>query len=115
MLSKQQILEAKDVRTETVAVPEWGGEVLVKTMSGTERDAYEVSLATGDKPGLPNLVDVRARLLVFTLVNEDGSRIFTLDEIGVLGAKSAAALDRLFDAARRLNGIGREIEVLAKN
>ncbi len=39
---------ADDLPRETVSVPEWGGEVLVRTMSGTDRDAFEASLLEKD-------------------------------------------------------------------
>jgi hypothetical protein len=48
-------------------------------------------------------------------VDEDGKRVFTEAEVKALGAKSARALDRLFDTARRLSGLGDEdVETLAE-
>ena len=47
ILSKEAILAADDLPREKVNVPEWGGEVLVRTMSGTDRDAFEASLQIG--------------------------------------------------------------------
>ena len=44
ILSKDAILAADDLPRETVHVPEWGGDVYVRTMSGTDRDAFETSL-----------------------------------------------------------------------
>ena len=50
ILNKAAILAAEDLKTETVAVPEWGGEVRVRTLTGTERDAFESGLvAEGGK------------------------------------------------------------------
>ena len=40
ILSKDAILAADDLPRETVHVPEWGGDVYVRTMSGTDRDAF---------------------------------------------------------------------------
>ena len=41
VLSKEQILQADDLKTETVEVPEWGGDVLLRELRGRERDAFE--------------------------------------------------------------------------
>ncbi len=104
ILSKDAILAADDLPRETVNVPEWGGEVLVRTMSGTDRDAFEASLL--EKDG--RMENVRARLVALTLCDAQGDRLFNDSEIAALGRKSARALDRVFSVAQRLNGIGVE-------
>ena len=104
ILSKDAILAADDLPRETVNVPEWGGEVLVRTMSGTDRDAFEASLL--EKDG--RMENVRARLVALTLCDAQGDRLFDDSEIAALGRKSARALDRVFSVAQRLNGIGVE-------
>ena len=43
-LTRDAILEAEDIETEEVAVPEWGGNVLVRGLSGTQRDIWEQGL-----------------------------------------------------------------------
>src|SRR5258707_11983730 len=43
-LSRDAILEAKDREVVEVDCPEWGGSVLVRGMSGKERDMFEMSL-----------------------------------------------------------------------
>jgi hypothetical protein len=40
-LTRDSILNAKDLKKELVKVPEWGGEVYVRCMTGSERDAFE--------------------------------------------------------------------------
>ena len=102
ILSKVAILAADDLPRETVIIPEWGGEVLVRTMSGTDRDAFEASLL--EKDG--RMENVRARLVALTLCDSQGDRLFDDSEIAALGRKSARALDRVFSVAQRLNGIG---------
>ena len=104
ILSKDAILAADDLPRETVNIPEWGGEVLVRTMSGTDRDAFEASLL--EKDG--RMENVRARLVALTLCDLQGDRLFNDSEIAALGRKSARALDRVFSVAQRLNGIGVE-------
>lgn len=111
MLSKASILAAQDLPRETVNVPEWGGDVTVATMTGTERDTFEQELSDDkDNPIF------RARVLVRCLTDEAGKPLFTADDIEALSSKSAKALDRLYTVAKRLNGIGKdEQEELRKN
>ena len=101
MLTREQILQSDDLPRETVQVPEWGGEVQVRTMTGTDRDAFEASLI--GKEG--RLENVRARLVSLTLCDETGSRLFSDGDISALGGKSAKALDRVF-AGLVAQGVG---------
>lgn len=116
-LSKEQILSADDCKRRTVAVPEWGGDVLVSTMTGTARDAWEQSLLIRKNGKTePNMENMRARLVAATLVDDEGKRLFTDDDVSALGKKSAAALERVCKVAQALNGIGEaELEELKGN
>lgn len=124
ILTKQQILDADDLQVETVEVPEWGGEVFVRGLSGTERDAWEQSIidmkqaaARRNGAGLDyDFANFRAKLVARCIVDEDGQRLFGESEIGLLGRKSAAALDRVFTVAQRLSGLSsQDVEELTKN
>ena len=114
-LSKNQILATNDIKKETVSVPEWGGEVIVKALSGSERDEYESSLFDGNK-SKASMANVRAKLCALSMVDDSGERMFTLKEAKELGNKSAAALDRVFKVAQDLSGLGAgAIEEAAEN
>lgn len=117
LLNKAQILKAEDLTIETVKVPEWDGEVNVRTMTGTERDKFETSLIDSKGNDITrNTTNLRAKLLSLCIVDKDGKRLFNDKEISDLGGKSAKALDRLFAVAQKLNGIGVEdVEDLTKN
>jgi hypothetical protein len=106
ILSKQQILEAQDLRRETITVPEWGGDVIVKTMTGTERNDWQRSLMGSD--GEPDLSGAMPKLLARCLVDEHGARLFEEFDLQALGEKSGAVIERLINVAQRLNGLGRE-------
>ena len=111
MLTREQILQCDDLPREIVNVPEWGGEVQVRTMTGTDRDAFEASLI--GKEG--RLENVRARLVSLAVCDESGERLFADADIAALGSKSAKALDRVFAVAQGLNGIGSDQVDQAKN
>lgn len=107
LLSRDDILKAEDIAAETVSVPEWGGEVLVRGLTGRERDTFEADLLV--RRGGQMEVDprnARARLVALCVVGDDGKRLFTRDDIGALGEKSAAALNRVYEMAARLSGLG---------
>ena len=117
LLTKSAILAADDLKNEDVDVPEWGGTVRVRAFSGRERDAFEASLVRGDgKDRKVDLTNMRARLVALTVVDESGQTVFTHDDVDLLGAKSGAALDRVFSVAQKLNGLsGADVEELTKN
>lgn len=102
ILTKEQILAADDKPTRDVPVPEWGGEVRIRTMSASERDQWEAEVY-GE--GKVNTVDFRARFCALCIVDDQGAPVFTNAEVRALGAKSAAALQRVFNAAQTLNAL----------
>ena len=114
MLNRDAILGSSDLPKELVSVPEWGGDLYVRTLNGTERDLFEQSMV--GKKNKTNLDNVRARFAVLTICDESGARLFTANDAEALGKKSASALDRVFAVAQRLNGFSSEdAEELAKN
>lgn len=115
-LTKEQILNANDLPVEEVEVPQWGGSVFVRTMTASERDTLEGEQIAARKSGNTEFADIRARIGARCIVDADGKRLFSETEIGLLGQKSSAALDLIFEAAQRLNGMSDEdIEELEKN
>ncbi len=123
-LSKTEILGAKDAQCEDVAVPEWGGVVRVKSLSGREKDVFEASLTITQRKGdklvqTPNMANVRAKLVAASVVDENNVPVFTSEDIAELGNKSAAALDRIVDVAKRLSRFSaadlKELEAGLKN
>jgi hypothetical protein len=105
-LSSEEILGIEDILEELVEVPEWKGTVRVRGLTGRERDAYEASLfEQRGRNTKTNLQNARARLVVLSVVDARGQRMFTESQIPELGAKSAAALDRIWKKARDLSGM----------
>lgn len=122
LLSKAAILACEDLPTTDVDVPEWGGTVRVKGMTGAQRDAFEDSLfidvPSADGKTIARKQDtknIRAKLVAASLVDADGAALFTQSEIDTLAQKSARALSRVFEAAQRLNGMTPEAKEEAKN
>ena len=115
LLTRDQILQAQDLKTQDIEVPEWGGTVRISMMTGRSRDLYEAGLFK-NKDSEANYDNLRARYLSYCLVNEKGDLIFTMQDVVELGKKSGVAIDRVFEAANQLNGTSNEgMEELAKN
>ncbi len=115
-LTRAQILSAEDLKSERVKIPEWDGEVIVRELTGTERDHYEASVVKTN--GMQVSIDssnMRAKLVALSCVDKEGARLFTEEDVVALGKKAASALDRIVDVARRLSRIGEEeLESLGK-
>lgn len=107
ILDKKSVLSAKDIIKELVPVPEWGGEVYVRGMSGEERDKWEAGIVTSNgKTQRVDMKNVRAKLAAMTVCDEEGNLLFSTNDVPDLSKKSAAALQRIFAVAQRLSKIG---------
>jgi hypothetical protein len=117
LLTKDAILSANDLVTEDVEVPEWGGTVRVRAISGAERDAFEQAIVTRKgKNVTTNLANIRAKMVALCVVDENGQRLFGDKDVLLLGTKSAAALDRVFTVAQQLAGLtDKDVDELAEN
>ena len=117
ILTRETILEADDLKRELVKIPEWGGDLYITTLSGADRDSYEASICRFEGgTARQDFENMRAKLVSRTAVDESGKRIFSDKDTIELGRKSAAALDRCFAVASRLNAVSdSDMEELAKN
>lgn len=121
LLTREAILGIEDIPTEDVDVPEWGGTVRVKGLTGKDRDAFEASIVgdTAAKKGQSrklNMANMRARFVALSIVDEQGVRVFSDGDVTALGAKSSVALNRVYTVAQRLSGLSDEdVEELAGN
>ncbi len=87
---------------ETVEVPEFGGEVIVRGLMLRDRIALFTSAGTDNSAHL-------SKLLAATVVDADGVQIYTDEEWEEFGAKNFDACIRLFNVARRLSGLNAEV------
>lgn len=110
VLDKAAIMAASDVKLEKVHVPEWNGDVYIKTLSGTERDTFE------DAYSQEKMKNFRSRFLSLTLCDKDGGRLFGDNEVDVVGKKSATVINRLFEKAWAFNAFRSEdVDAMGKD
>lgn len=116
LLTRDDILSSNDLPRELISVPEWGGDVYVRGLSGVERDKFEASImeirGTARKVNLENM---RAKLCALTICDDGGNLLFSDADVKELGKKSAVALTRVFTVAQRLSGLsGEDVEQMTK-
>ena len=116
-LTREQILSARDIKTEMVDVPQWGGAVLVRGLSGEEREAFEKASMVETPSG--NRADrrsgrtsrevaregLRARLVAWFVVDAEGNNLFTEADVAALNKKSGGALEKVIKVGLRLSGM----------
>lgn len=118
LLTADQIFAADDRKYEVVPVPEWGGDVRLRTLSGKERDKFESTLQQRKGNRVKdNMENFRARLVGLCAVDATGGPLFTnTQQINLLGDRSVAALQRLFDKCNEMNGFSeQDIEELTED
>lgn len=117
-LTKEQIITASDLPTEDVSVPEWGGTVGVRGMSVAQRAAWADSVQVTGPDGKKSVDTSRfqAALVAACVIGDDGHPVFETADVAILAGKSASAMQRVFDVAQRLCGMGDSaVEAAAKN
>lgn len=103
MLSRDFILSINDLKPEKLEVPEWGGYVYIRKLTGRERGEIESYSRNGK-----DLSDFRALLAVRCVCDENGKRLFTDADQAAIGQKSAEALDRILLAVTKANALGEQ-------
>lgn len=98
ILSADDIFAAEDIQTCEVDVPEWGGTVVLKMLTGEQMIAFWEKNKKSESEAMANLIAMSA-------VKPDGSPLFTEEQVSRLKKKSFKAMTRLQDAALKLNGL----------
>jgi hypothetical protein len=96
-MTRDEILALREYRTDSVDVAGWG-KVMLREMSG--RDRFTLSDAARD-----NAADFMAEVLVRSVCDEAGARLFKDDDAAALAAKPLRVIETLFERAMVLNGM----------
>ncbi len=110
---RNKIFAIQDLPTEKVIVPEWDDAVIyVRAMSAKERDDWQFSrmVEDGENGKTMSMENLTASMLIKVLCSDKKGkkRIFKDEDAEMLGDMSAAALNRLSEAAKKLNGVSDE-------
>jgi len=116
MLTKENILGANDLLIRDVDVPEWCGVVQLRSLPGTERDLFENTVQKRKVGANLELKGLKVLLLSLTIIDGEGKLMFSESDLDKLNSKSAKVINKLFEVATEMNGIGEEaVEELRKN
>jgi hypothetical protein len=113
VLDKKTIIAAKDLKRETVEVPEWGdgAQIIIGELSAGDRLKFGHAVTAEENQGKLFV----SNALTWFIINEDGSRMFDESDAEDLAGKSMDVLTRLFHVAEKLNKIGKAVEKEIKN
>lgn len=92
------ILARDDGAHVDVPCPEWDCTVRLAVMTLAERAAWSEKVGAVKDPGLSSAI-----LICCCARNADGTPLFTLDQAAALAGKSGVVLERLTEAALKLN------------
>ena len=106
VLDRRDLLKPLKPYMELVPVPEMGGDVYVRAMSGRERDDFERWLLAERKSDTDIPEGFRERMLLASLSDENGRPLINEDDISQLMAQPSNVVEALFAAACRINGMG---------
>lgn len=114
LLNAAAILSAPDVKTIDINVPEWGGSVRLKAATPSI-----IAKVRAEAPTKTEVIDGKTvvttlpdeyfgyRLLARSVVDEEGSPVFTSEDIAsLIETKSVKVLERLMSEVNKLNGHG---------
>lgn len=119
-LSRDQILNSKDISTREVNTPEWGGSVLVRALTLKEvkewRRSFQVRTVTTDKKTGKTSIDyvvdpekaamAGASLLMISVIDESGNRVFTSEsDIEKLAERAFAPVSRVCAVIQEISGL----------
>jgi hypothetical protein len=114
-LSKDQIFGAADSDVIEIDIPEWGGSIKLKPMTGEQRAGYEFWAATASKKN-SDFRGIRERTIIACAVDDAGEPLFSADDLATLAKKNAVILDRLSVECQRISGLlADDVEEAAKN
>ena len=103
LTNPQAILSRDDATYSEVDVPEWGGSIRIKSLSGAERTQILKAMNRNKE----TVDGVFEKLIVLGAVDENGKKLFTDDAatLAILQSKDAGVTRRIGEAVLKLSGI----------
>jgi hypothetical protein len=108
--TKEELFGAK-LETFEIDIPRLGKSVRVRELSGKERDIFQSFVdqnTTIDEDGKPqvSIKGLRVRLIQMSIIDENGNRMFSTNDLDKLGEMPAKIIETLATKLQKLNGIG---------
>lgn len=103
--------------TDELDIPELGGSVRVRGISGADRQQIvnKARIKKGPRKGEIDDEQFRAGMLAASLIDDEGAPLLQYDDLAVLSQLPAGLVDRVMGTVNRLSGFGeKEEEALGK-
>jgi hypothetical protein len=104
ILSAKDILDVDDLETLDVDVPEWGGIARLRVLNGEQLLQFFAK-----QKEMSNLQSSML-LLAMSLIDENGTPLYTEDQIAQISKKSFKVITRLAKKAMELNALSEDKE-----
>jgi hypothetical protein len=101
-MNKEQFFAAVAAEVKEVEVKALGAVLRFKVLTGEARDKFHELMGAGDK----SASHFEASIVAATVVNEDGSPMFSSEDVATLKASSATAVAEVAKVAMDVNRIG---------
>ena len=98
MLSANDILNKQDFKTELVNVPEWGGEVRIRSLSAKDVD----QLISNESD---SITERTVKTIIAGCVDSEGNKLFTNEHFEILSDKSQNSILFLSSKILELTGL----------
>lgn len=125
LLNRNQILEAKDIKTKDIEVPEWGGTIRIKQLSAKEYNDITMSMVNIRKMAAKQISrknpdDVedainetavknqKILLIVKSVVDENMKPLFTEADMELLYQKNTNVVDKIIAEIEEFNSVSTE-------
>lgn len=101
-LTKDQIKQANDIVLSEYDVPEWGGSIFIRSLSGAQMaDAQKAFKKASDQEKL-------TLMIIYCACDEQGNQLFSFTDTPWLNAKNMNVLLRVVNECNRVNGFADE-------
>lgn len=108
----KDILKRNTLKTKVIEVPEWGGTILIRELTGKEKipiDQGAIEISQARQKGALSADTVarwQAQAVVSGWINEDGSLVLQPSDIDeLLAKKEGSVIERIAVAVRVLTGM----------
>jgi hypothetical protein len=112
---RDKILNAQDIKSEVLNVPEWGVDILIKSLTGKKRAV--VMGEAMDKDGKMNFENMYADMAITSSYDPNTQQlIFESTDRNVLNEKNGGILEKIAQVVIRISGLDvKAVEKATKN
>ena len=114
ILNRDDFLSTSHLKRELVEVPELGGAIYVRELNTAQYITFKDKVdeyREGEKKSAEASVRLMALLVVFSVCNEQGEDLFTVDDVDKLMRLKISVLEKIADKALELSNVNPNGEV----